>query len=281
MFRDRTLVIATKHRKEQVIAPVLEMGLGVRAMVPDAFDTDLLGTFTRDVPRPGDQRETARIKAGKALELTGATLAIASEGYFGPHPALPYLPCNRELVVLVDLAHNLEIVGEAISTETNFNHKLVDHVSEAEAFAQQVGFPEHGLVVMAPDPQSADTLPIFKGITRIDQLQEAVEQILARSPKAHIETDMRAMHNPTRMKVIEQATHDLLTKIRNSCPQCGTPGFSVRDRKSGLPCGLCQLPTLLTLAHIYVCDKCNYAEEVRYPDGVETADPGQCSYCNP
>jgi ribosomal protein S27AE len=285
LFRDRLLIVATKHRKEQVIAPILETELRVRSVVPDEFDTDLLGTFTRDVPRPGNQQETARIKAKKALDMLGETLAVASEGYFGPHPALPYLPCNRELVVLVDTQHHLEVVGEAISTETNFSHTVVEQVAEAEAFAGKVGFPGHGLVVMGVEPGTNQPDPslLFKGITDPDQLQDAVRQVLARSPsgKAHIETDMRAMQNPTRMKVIEQATRDLLAKLKRTCPQCGMPGFAVSDRKPGLPCGLCRLPTSLTLAVISTCQKCHYSEESLYPDGVQVADPGQCGYCNP
>lgn len=37
--------------------------------------------------------------------------------------------------------------------------------------------------------------------------------------EAFIETDMRAMHNPTRLKVIKLATEALIKKI-NSCCAC-------------------------------------------------------------
>jgi hypothetical protein len=46
MFKDRTLVIATKHAKERAIAPILERELGVRCISSEGLDTDLLGTFT-------------------------------------------------------------------------------------------------------------------------------------------------------------------------------------------------------------------------------------------
>ncbi len=55
-FRGRTAVLGTKHGKEQVIAPLLDEHLGVRVVVPDGFDTDRFGTFTRDVDRAGDER---------------------------------------------------------------------------------------------------------------------------------------------------------------------------------------------------------------------------------
>ena len=61
-FAGRTLVVATMHGKERVIAPLLEERLGVRCVVPAGFDTDRYGTFTRDVARAGDQLEAAREK---------------------------------------------------------------------------------------------------------------------------------------------------------------------------------------------------------------------------
>ncbi|NJO76772.1 MAG: hypothetical protein HC833_25390 [Leptolyngbyaceae cyanobacterium RM1_406_9] len=106
------------HRKEQAIAPILEQHLGVQVIVPEGFNTDEFGTFTRDIERSGDQRNAARLKAERAMALTGLTLAIASEGSFGPHPAMPFVACDQEIVLLSDRTHHLEIVGQAISTET-------------------------------------------------------------------------------------------------------------------------------------------------------------------
>ena len=68
-FHDRLVVIATMHRKELAIAPILQTSLGVRVTVPQDFDSDLFGTFTRDIDRPANQVETAKLKAEKALEL--------------------------------------------------------------------------------------------------------------------------------------------------------------------------------------------------------------------
>ena len=81
-FRDRLVVIATMHRKELAIAPILQTSLGVRVIVPEDFDSDLFGTFTRDIDRPASQIETAKLKAEKALELIDVDLAIASEAVF-------------------------------------------------------------------------------------------------------------------------------------------------------------------------------------------------------
>ncbi|MBD0336329.1 MAG: hypothetical protein ICV62_12630 [Cyanobacteria bacterium Co-bin13] len=277
LFHGRTAVLATQHRKEQVIAPLLQE-LGVQVVVP-TIDTDQFGTFTRDIKRPGNQLSAARLKAEAALQLTGADLALASEGSFGMHPAIPFLPYSRELVVLIDRAHDLEIVGEALSTETNFSHIQVTRLEEAHTFAQQVGFPAHGLVVMAaPAAAPAD---ILKGITAAADLTAAVIQMLDQFGQAHLETDMRAMHNPTRMKVIAQATENLIQKIRSCCPHCGCPGLDAVEQETGLPCAWCGSPTHLTLATRYACKKCSFQQRVLFPHRQEKADPAQCNYCNP
>ena len=64
-FKGRTAVVANKHKKEQVIAPLLEQHLGLAIMVPEQIDTDQFGTFTRDIPRQGrclTRREPKRRK---------------------------------------------------------------------------------------------------------------------------------------------------------------------------------------------------------------------------
>ncbi|AKG24616.1 hypothetical protein IJ00_12885 [Calothrix sp. 336/3] len=278
LFHNRVAVLATMHRKEQVIAPIIEPQLGLNILVADKLDTDKFGTFTRDIARNGTQIEAARLKAAAALEITGATIAIASEGSFTPHPVIPYLPSNRELIVFIDKQHDLEIVGESFTTETNYHHLVVESYPQALKFAQKIGFPHHALIVMSQETQGNQ---IIKGITTEAELEIAVNSILASTAKAHIETDMRAMYNPTRMKNIARATQDLVTKIKSCCPKCSTPGFAITERIAGLPCAACHTPTHLTLATVYECQKCGFTQEKLYPNGEEYADPGQCMYCNP
>jgi predicted nucleic-acid-binding Zn-ribbon protein len=270
------------HQKERAISPILERELGVKIAVPANFNTDDFGTFTREVKRLGTQIEAARMKAQKALEIAGETLAFASEGTFGPHPMIPYLPANREIVLLLDRANNLEIVGESLSLETNYSHQIVSSVEEAVIFSEKVGFPKHGLVVVVGDA-AAGKGEIVKGIIAEKQLFDAVTAGLKKSPngKVHVETDMRAMYNPTRMKNIAHATLDLVKKFKQFCPECGWPGFEIAERKIGLPCGLCSFPTQLARSAIYKCKNCGYTKEELFPDGRETADPSLCQYCNP
>ncbi len=282
LFSNRVAILATMHQKQRVIAPILEHELGIEVRVPPNFNTDVFGTFTREIERPGTQIAAARLKATKVLDLTGASLAIASEGSFAPHPSLPYIYSNREIVILLDRENELEIIGEELSLETNFNHQVVDNIQQAYDFASKVGFPEHGLVV-SYQQIAKDSSDIVKGITTEEKFLKAWNWALNNSPngKVYLETDMRALYNPTRMKNIEKATYDLLTKIKSYCPQCNIPGFDITKRIKGLPCAMCAMPTTLVHYLIYQCQKCGFSQEKLSPHGIEFADPGQCMYCNP
>ncbi|MBC1298951.1 hypothetical protein GNF11_29395 [Nostoc sp. UCD122] len=282
LFNERLVVLATMHQKEKVIAPLLEQELGIKIIVPQDFNTDIFGTFTREVERPGTQIAAAKLKAEKALELTQENLAVASEGSFTPHPFVPYIYCNREIVVFLDKINNLEIIGEEISTDTNFNHQIITTLDEAYIFAKKVGFPEHGLVVWFENLENRCN-QITKGITKEIDLIKSVDFALHNSPdsQVNIETDMRAMYNPTRMKNIAKATHNLLNKISSRCPKCNIPGFKITEIIQGLPCDFCQFPTTLPLTAIYQCKKCGFNQEKLFPNGIEFANPAQCMYCNP
>ncbi|MGP1375073.1 MAG: DUF6671 family protein [Almyronema sp.] len=277
-FRGRTAVLATMHGKEAVIAPPLQ-SLGVTVTVLPEFNSDRFGTFTREIDRLGTQQEAARRKAEAAAAQAGLSLALASEGAFFPHPALPWAACDRELVLLLDLANGLEIVGEVLSTQTNYAHKKVASVAEAIAFAETVGFPAHGLVAM---PRSRLDNPAngVKGICTEADLVAAIERLLQHHSQVHLETDMRAMHNPSRMQVIAQATQDLVNKLHQVCPQCGCPGFAVSQKIPGLPCRNCGSPTLLPYAEVYECQRCHH-RSLEPLLTSPTADPAQCNYCNP
>ncbi len=280
LFAGRVAVLATMHQKEKAIAPIIEPALGVTVQVLDHFNTDIFGTFTREIDRAGSQLEAARQKAKAVLDQTGETLALASEGSFGPHPTLPYLACDRELVLLIDRQHDLEAIGQVLTAETNYGHKVVSSLKAAQEFAQQVGFPEHGLVVITC-PKALSEAEIFKGITNSAALAKAVEHVLSATGKAHIETDMRALYNPTRMRAIAQATQNLVEKLLRLCPRCDWPGFDLVETVPGLPCEWCGLPTAIVRSQIYGCQKCGHRQTVHFPEGQKTANPGECAYCNP
>jgi hypothetical protein len=278
-FRDRLAVIATMHRKEAAIAPILQTSLELRTIVPQDFDSDLFGTFTRDIDRPANQIETAKLKAEEALKLIDADLAIASEGSFFPHPIFG-IPYNREIVLLLDKKHDFTVYGESLSTDTNFRHQVISSYEQAYEFAVKVGFPDHGIVLME-DAHTSAKEAIHKGINSEDVLRDLVNQLLKRSPQIHIETDMRSLYNPTRMKNIAKATEDLVRKLQQLCPNCNFVNFDVVESLKGLRCELCGFPTQVTRANIYHCDRCDFKQEILFPNGIQFADPMYCSYCNP
>lgn len=278
MFKGRKLVIATKHSKESVIAPILEKELGVSCFVPENFDTDVLGTFTGEIERTEDPIKTVRKKCLLAMEQSNCDLGIASEGSFGAHPSIYFASANDEFLLFIDKKNNLEILAREISTDTNFNGKEIQNEKELLEFASQAKFPSHALIIRA---SKDDTTHLEKGIQEVSFLTETFQKIIDKHSSAFIETDMRAMYNPSRMAVIEKATQKLIDKINTFCPECNTPGFSVTDAKSGLPCNLCGLPTSAIISHIYTCQKCHFSKEVQFPNRKTTEDPTYCDYCNP
>ena len=74
--------LLTQHGKESIICPQLFDSNGLEVVHVSSYDTDNLGTFTRDIPRYGSQLDAARKKARVGMELSGSKLGIASEGAF-------------------------------------------------------------------------------------------------------------------------------------------------------------------------------------------------------
>jgi hypothetical protein len=110
-FEGQSIALLTQHGKEAAIAPVLEPVLGCRVLRVDGFDTDTLGTFTRERPRPGSQIDAARRKARIGIERSGLPIGLASEGSFGPDPFSGLFTWNLELLLLIDDRLGIEVVG--------------------------------------------------------------------------------------------------------------------------------------------------------------------------
>lgn len=52
-YAGKRVALLTQHGKQQVLVPVLESALGCRVEHVMGYDTDRLGTFTRDITRAG------------------------------------------------------------------------------------------------------------------------------------------------------------------------------------------------------------------------------------
>ncbi|WP_281239665.1 DUF6671 family protein [Flavobacterium praedii] len=278
MFAGRKLLIATKHEKEKVIAPILARELGVKCFVVSNFDTDELGTFTGEIDRKEDPINTAKKKCLMAMELTNCDMAIASEGSFGSHPSIFFAPADDEFLFFIDKKNNLEIVARELSMDTNFSGAVIHSKQELDEFAGRAKFPSHALIARK---SIDDFIEIEKGISDWGKLVDVYNHFIKLYGSVYIETDMRAMYNPTRMNVIESAALKLADKINSCCPNCNTPGFGVTDAKLGLPCEWCRFPTQSTLSHIYTCQKCSYVKEEMYPNQKKSEDPTYCDNCNP
>jgi hypothetical protein len=290
LYRGARIALLTQHGKERVLAPVFASGLGARLVVAEGFDTDTLGTFTREVDRAGTQLEAARRKAEIAIELSGADIGLGSEGAFVPGP-FGLGSWNIEALVLVDRVRGIEILGRAGAAGRHL-HGSVATLAELVAFAARAGFPEHGLVLRPNDERDPR---VVKGINTQAALETAFETAFE---KAHeqgheqavrhatggvvfVESELRAHLNPTRMASIGEAGRDLVARMKCACPACGLPGFGAVGQVPGLPCRDCGAPTRQPVAEEFGCVRCEHREERPLRDAAESADPSVCDYCNP
>lgn len=276
MFEKRNILIATKHQKEQVIAPLLQKYFKMQITIATHFDTDNLGTFTGEIERKDDPIETLRKKCLGALAETNYDLVIASEGSFGPHPHHFFATANEEWLMLLDTKNNLEITVRELTTETNFNGRWIETLDDLKSFAKLVAFPEHRLIVRKHPEEFHH---IHKGIGDYSHLEKIFLELKQTFGKVYVETDMRAMNNPTRMLTIEKAMKKLIESMQSHCPSCETPGFSIRKTETGLPCAWCNQPTKSVKYYVKTCLKCDF-EEMK-PNLQKREDPAYCDYCNP
>ena len=270
--------LLTQHGKESIICPELFKTNQLQVLHVSGYDTDLLGTFTRDIPRIGSQLEAARKKARIGMELSNSSIGIASEGAFSNDPVTGLIPWNYELVLLVDDIRNIEMTGFSGAPAQSAS-QLVTSWEELNDFLSVADFPSHQLVIRPDDEYS---IVCRKGIAEIDILRQAYDWALNLSKNGHVfvENDLRAHTNPTRMSNIQKATSNLALKMNSICPKCDSPGFWVTKAKSGLPCSHCHSPTQLPIAEIWTCVKCDHFKEVEI-DNEHKADPSKCNYCNP
>lgn len=277
-YTDRRAVLLTQHGKETVLAPVLAEAVGCRVERIDGYDTDRLGSFSRDVERIGNQLETARRKARIGMELSGCDLGLASEGAFGPDPFTGFVPWNVELVVLIDDREGLEVAGLAQGAARSLHRRVRDEEG-LRTFAREAGFPEHKLMLRPDDEHDPR---IRKGLGDWAALSEAFAAASAESAEGwvFVENDLRAFCNPTRMTMIRSAAEDLAARLNSPCPACRTPGFWITGHTPGLPCRLCTAPTRLPKSQTWACLRCAHSEDHAAGSAVD-ADPLRCDHCNP
>lgn len=277
-YAGRRIAFLTQHGKERVVAPVLEASSGCRIERVSGYDTDLLGTFTRDIPRFGTQLDAARRKARIGMGLAGSPLGLASEGSFGPDPFAGMFSWNVEVLLFIDDGLGIEVCG-VFQGPGGGEHLLAGDWPAVEAFARKAGFPAQQLVLR---PDDENDLRIRKGIDGWPELRAAFAWThrLSASGKVFVEFDLRAHAHPVRRENIRRAAEDLAVKLRSCCPACGAPGYALVERVTGLPCADCGAPTRESRAEIWGCVRCAHRDTRERTDAT-AADPGRCVWCNP
>lgn len=272
----KQIILATKHEKQKVIAPLFFQHLQASVDVLD-FDTDTMGTFTGDIARQGSAYETCLKKAKLAAAASKDGIGLGNEGSFGPHPVVPMVASDHEIMILVDLNKNLVISEHCLSTNTNYQSLVIEAGTCLDEFLKQVKFPTHAVCLQ--DAQSMKV--IAKGIDNFKQLTVHLTEGFNHHSNLLLSTDMRAMMNPSRMIVIAELTEKLIMKIKNLCPNCQCPGYGIFGVEGSLPCQSCHFESNYHAFEVWKCSSCCYQEKKLRADGMQFASPQFCNYCNP
>lgn len=277
IYDNSRIILATKHGKENAIQKPFEDAFHAKIIVPQDYDTDQFGTFTGEIERRDTPYNTVIKKAKQAALHYNADYAIANEGTFGPHASYFFLPSDVELMSFVDIKNNIVVVESEITTETNYAHKDITISDDYEDFLEKIDFGSHGLIVRNIENHQV----VAKGIVSRDDLSTILATTFQHCKKIRLQTDMRAMMNPTRMNVIHKLTHKLIQRLQTLCIKCQAPGFGKVSTTGKLRCKDCHAETELYQYKVLSCVKCDHEEQQPRSDGLVYADPQYCPYCNP
>lgn len=277
-FRHSKIALLTKHKKEIEIITLVKNYLGTDIELFDSYDTDELGTFTREKKRSQSQLETARLKAEKAIELSGYQIGIGSEGSFTTDPYMGIIPWNIEMIVLYDNKNNIEIVG---TEQRPFKsvQKSITTKEELISLAEDMDFPKNNLILR---PNNENDPFIKKDFFGMHDLFNEFNILMKKSitGTVFVENDHRAHRSVSRMEAIRYATIDLIIKCHSFCPECNAPGFSVNRGEGSLPCKYCGEESETFKFIVYKCNKCSFEKLIERTD-IANVDPQYCNYCNP
>lgn len=277
-YLQKKIPLTTKHEKLKLIKPAFAEYVGCELFEVN-LDTDQLGTFSGEIERIAPPRETAIHKARLGMKETGSLIGIASEGSVGPDPVVPFIHSNIEHLVLVDDEKGIVISETYRSFDITAATITTAPGQDLTYFLEKADFPHHALIVR---PNTQIKSNCIKGITDQEVLLQAIEKNSQLSPNGFvvIESDLRAIHSPSRQKNIEEVAKLLAIRVSQSCPQCLMPGWGRMGYKKGLNCSECELENPEAIAQeILGCTKCKHVE----PGNViaTSLNPAQCNICNP
>jgi hypothetical protein len=274
-FNKRAL-LATQHRKGEVVAPEFKSILGMHAEEIHV-DTDSLGTFTGEIARVGTAKDVVIAKARLAIVKSGNPFSIASEGSIGVDPLIPFINSDIEHMAFIDEEHGFTVVETIRSTEIVVDTIRANSGTPLEEFLRGADFPHHKLIIRSVESPTAFSI---KGIDSYLLLEKSLQQAFKNYPEVIIESDLRAHCSPSRMANIALVAHKLALRLSNLCPECLTPGWGVVGFVKGLPCTECEEISEEALkAEILGCVKCSLTREGKIL--AEAIDPSRCDLCNP
>jgi hypothetical protein len=275
-YKNKKILVITKHQKEKAIGPVIQQQLGAEVHCISNFDTDQFGTFSGNIPRLTTPKDTVRDKCLSGLMASNYMVGIATEGSFGSHPEVAFLPYHEELMVFMDLKKGIEVIVKATSSSTTQFNKCFHDFEEAREFLRTIDFPVQGIVLK----KEGNAIPLEEDMPEnLPNAELRIHQLLEESGQVWIESDLRAHRNPSRMQLIQKLTYQLTKRLASQCPKCKHPGFGVTKAEKGLPCKQCGLPTPSMHYFISVCSNCAYEQRDINPKKIE--DPMYCQICNP
>lgn len=277
-YANQRIALATIHEKDRALGPAFRRVLGAEIVVAPAINTDALGTFSGEIPRPAPLVETCLQKAEMAFESSDADCAIASEGSYGPIDRVPLAPGGFEIMAFIDRRRGVRLVETLATHRTNWRlYRFRANDPTVPAALKEIGFPHFGAFVM----RNSDFNDAHKDLRTVEQAVAAVNREAARSADGHalLISDMRAHRNPLRMKVLRALGWKLATRLRCLCPKCQAPGFGPVGSRRGLPCEACGDATHWIDFELDGCAACGHAASRPRRDGRLTAPRLACQAC--
>jgi len=274
----KKIALTTKHDKLRLIKPAFDEYVGCELFEVN-LDTDQLGTFSGEIERVASPRETAIQKARLGMRETGLLLGIASEGSVGPDPVVPFIHSNIEHLVLVDDENGIVISEIHRSFEITTATITAAPDQDLTSFLEKADFPNHALIVR---PNTQIKSNCIKGVNNHERLIDAIDTSSQLSPNGFvvIESDLRAMHSPSRQRNIEEVAKLLAKRVNQLCPNCQMPGWGRVGYEKGLNCSECERENLDAIHQEKLgCVKCDHIELGKVISS--TLSPAQCNFCNP
>lgn len=270
------IALATKHGKLAQIAPAFTSLRDWQIELVE-IDTDVYGTFSGEVPRLLTPRDAAIEKARAGALHAGLDFGLASEGTIGPHPQIPFINSDFEIMAFVDLKNDFAVVETLMSPEIHAYSATVNSDRDIEDLIAKLDLPAHAanLIISSNNERRFE-----KGIHEPREFRRLVADALEQSATVEVENDFRAMSSPSRQANIAALAEKLAARLGSQCPACNQIGWGSVGFEYGLPCSEC-LEVVQSVAHSEKlgCVTCDHTELRSL--GRTSVDPARCGQCNP